>query len=534
MVHSVNGQPLWSYALTHTALGQLSSQTGTGAQANQSETETVTYDARGRVSGDTDHYQTSSTSVTDSANTYTWDLSNNLQGGVSGWSYNSSNQATSAAYSSAAPSLSGASGLSYDASGNLTATSGTPLTWDCWGHLSGTTGAGSAAVSFTYDSAGRRVSKTVGSVTTYFLYAGGALTAELDSSGNLTRSYDWGPTGLIGDTSASGSRYYLYDGMGSTRFLLNAAGQVVSDAAYTAWGSINSPAAIATPFAWKGQSGQYTDSETSLVYCNARYYSPAIGRFLSRDPIAFAGGINVYGYCGGDPVNYADPSGLSGESLLLGAEAATEVVAPYAAQTATATATVGETAAATLGTTAATAGTSAGLAATVPVAATILPGAILVGEIGVLGYCVWEHQHSIDEATRCAQPINIASLPHRVRRVQSQAYQGNRGMLGGPTTEAQENSIATGLEHEGWTITHGAGRGSQECLFDPAQPTSGVGRPKNTVFPDITAVRSGRTIRVQTVDVLSNGDLTPRERNNAIKIMQRRPNDGLFLIPKLR
>jgi hypothetical protein len=41
----------------------------------------------------------------------------------------------------------------------------------------------------------------VGIVTTFFLYFGGALLAELDSGGNITRSYTWGPMGLISDRS---------------------------------------------------------------------------------------------------------------------------------------------------------------------------------------------------------------------------------------------------------------------------------------------------------------------------------------------
>jgi uncharacterized protein RhaS with RHS repeats len=44
----------------------------------------------------------------------------------------------------------------------------------------------------------------------------------------------------------------------------------------------------------------------------ARYYSFSLGRFLSRDPIGFAGGINLYAYCYGDPINYIDPSGTDG------------------------------------------------------------------------------------------------------------------------------------------------------------------------------------------------------------------------------
>ncbi len=41
-----------------------------------------------------------------------------------------------------------------------------------------------------------------------------------------------------------------------------------------------------------------------------RVYDPALGRWLSRDPIAEAGGINLYGYVGGNPVNLIDPLGL--------------------------------------------------------------------------------------------------------------------------------------------------------------------------------------------------------------------------------
>jgi hypothetical protein len=58
---------------------------------------------------------------------------------------------------------------------------------------------------------------------------GGALIAEWDSRGNITRSYNWPPLGLISDTGSGVSRFYLYDGPGNTRFLLNAARQVVID-----------------------------------------------------------------------------------------------------------------------------------------------------------------------------------------------------------------------------------------------------------------------------------------------------------------
>ncbi|MDE2125574.1 MAG: RHS repeat-associated core domain-containing protein [Armatimonadetes bacterium] len=58
------------------------------------------------------------------------------------------------------------------------------------------------------------------------------------------------------------------------------------------------------------QYGYYSDSETGLQLLGYRYYDPAEGRFVNRDPIGMAGGVNVYGYVGNDAGNGADPEGL--------------------------------------------------------------------------------------------------------------------------------------------------------------------------------------------------------------------------------
>ena len=61
---------------------------------------------------------------------------------------------------------------------------------------------------------------------------------------------------------------------------------------------------------------QFTGREsdgTGLYFYRARYYDPAIGRFISEDPIGFDGGdVNLYAYVANDPVNLIDPSGLHG------------------------------------------------------------------------------------------------------------------------------------------------------------------------------------------------------------------------------
>jgi len=61
-----------------------------------------------------------------------------------------------------------------------------------------------------------------------------------------------------------------------------------------------------------GFTGREYDEETGLYYYRARYYDPETGRFISKDPIGFAGGdANLYNYVQGDPVNRGDPWGLA-------------------------------------------------------------------------------------------------------------------------------------------------------------------------------------------------------------------------------
>ncbi|MBN2183612.1 MAG: hypothetical protein JW715_17015, partial [Sedimentisphaerales bacterium] len=57
-------------------------------------------------------------------------------------------------------------------------------------------------------------------------------------------------------------------------------------------------------------TGRRYDLETGLYYYRARYYNPNTGRFLQTDPVGYSDGINWYNYCGSNPLNFVDPSGM--------------------------------------------------------------------------------------------------------------------------------------------------------------------------------------------------------------------------------
>jgi hypothetical protein len=83
------------------------------------------------------------------------------------------------------------------------------------------------------------------------------------------------------------------------------------------------------------------------------------------------------------------------------------------------------------------------------------------------------------------------------------------------------------MESRGWAITGGGGRLPEEYL-----PGPGGGRLGSS-FPDITATKNGRTLRVNTIDTLADG-ITPttREAANAARIRTQTRGDHMILVPK--
>jgi RHS repeat-associated protein len=206
---------------------------------------------------------------------------------------------------------------SYDANGNTTYTGGSTFAYDSENHL---TSMNNGAVSILYDGFGNRVAETAGGVTTKYLVeddvnpTGLPQVFEESVNGAVQRTYTYGLQRISEDQVINNSwtpSFYGYDGFGSVRQLTNFAGTVTDTYSYDAFGNLlNSTGTTPNNYLYRGE--QY-DPALNLYYLRARYYNPATGRFLSRDPLGGKSNdpqsLHKYLYAGGDPINRIDPMG---------------------------------------------------------------------------------------------------------------------------------------------------------------------------------------------------------------------------------
>ena len=195
---------------------------------------------------------------------------------------------------------------------------------------------------FSYDGQGRRIKKN----NTVFTY---------DGEGNLVKQSDglefvYDTNGLSYVKYNNAVYFYRKDAQGNIIALLDNSGNVVVKYVYDAWGNhavLDANGAditdvnhigVLNPFRYRGY---YYDTETELYYLQTRYYDPETGRFITIDGIEYLdpetiNGLNLYAYCGNNPVMNVDPTGhaflvfliaaLIGFGVSFGASAVTQAI----------------------------------------------------------------------------------------------------------------------------------------------------------------------------------------------------------------
>jgi RHS repeat-associated protein len=184
-------------------------------------------------------------------------------------------------------------------------------------------------VEFGYDAFGRRVWKRSGAKEIRYVWAGEQLIREVETNGpeTVARDYLYEPATFSPLAARVQGEIYGYhrDHLGTPRRMTDGLGRVVWSADYRAFGeAIPRIEQVANP--WR-LPGQYFDEETGLHYNRYRYYAPALGRYLTRDPLSFVAGTNFYIYVDNDPINATDPLGLSWWKTALSIAAAVVVAA---------------------------------------------------------------------------------------------------------------------------------------------------------------------------------------------------------------
>jgi RHS repeat-associated protein len=206
---------------------------------------------------------------------------------------------------------------SYDLNGNLTGDGTFTYLYNARNQLATAKQGSTTLGAFVYDGLGRRVQKTVSTVVSKFVYDGWNVAQEKDSKNKIAFN-ELGGLALdqvFSRTPASGAvSYLLTDALGSAVGLADTNGVVQTSYTYEPYGKTISSGAVNTnPF---GFTGRENDSTGNLALYNnrTRSYSPTLQRFLTEDPIGFAGGdVNLYAYVGNSPTSFVDPLGLERE-----------------------------------------------------------------------------------------------------------------------------------------------------------------------------------------------------------------------------
>ena len=254
--------------------------------------------------------QLTSATVGGTRYTYTYDTAGNIQSkkvGSTTTNYTYGNSAWRdllTAYNGGSITYSGGNPTKYY--------DGSTFTWT-QGRRLATAKVGSTNISYTYDMAGVRSSKTVGSTTYDFTTLSGLVTRQTGGGKTIDFVYDENNQPLAMKYNNT-LYYYVLNAQGDVVRIVDSSRNTVASYTYDPWGKIISSSGTLADINPLRYRGYYYDSETGFYYLQSRYYDPEIGRFINADSYAStdATGLlstNMFAYCENDPVNKSDPTG---------------------------------------------------------------------------------------------------------------------------------------------------------------------------------------------------------------------------------
>ena len=214
----------------------------------------------------------------------------------------------------------------YDANGNLIKKykpgETTRYIYDVSNRLTQVVTGGSNTVIFTaaYDARTRRLGKTESAATTIFRYDGGTNFQERNTSGQIITELvrAGGLGGGIGSILYSDKPMaptpgpwegFLYNAVGSTTLVTDSTGTPTQRNMYEAFGKT----VVQTGTSTNNRLANTKERDASIGLDNHgfRYYDPESGRYITRDPVGYADGLNVYAHVTNNPINRIDPLGLT-------------------------------------------------------------------------------------------------------------------------------------------------------------------------------------------------------------------------------
>ncbi|MDB5228821.1 MAG: hypothetical protein JWN78_3014 [Bacteroidota bacterium] len=363
-------------------------------------------------------------------------------------------------------------------------------------------------VSYGYDAFFNRIKRTENGVEKrYVINAGTGLTnvlMEQNSSGGIN-TYNIYGAGLLARIDSGKIVYYITDIKHNVVALADDTAGITDRYIYTLHGKIwKHTGTSKQPYTWLGEYGVQREND-SLFFVRARYFDGMRGRFINRDPYDYdlnnPQTINRYVYALNNAVNLFDWSGLCGDNDNSSISApnknllykGSNVIYNFIL------------------------GAGHGL----------VEGFNLnVFNPGRTEYIESTYNPSYSYGYKTGGVFGSLAFIGSFFTGEGEVAMGGR--LGNLSTRTQVGNIATEMESQGYQITGGGSRLPEEYL----RPLGG-GR-KGGSYPDITAIKDGQTIRINTVDTYKNGQPTLRELNNAERIRNQTPGDKLLLIPKIK